>query len=337
LFRWIILPLLVLPLIGHASLHDSLSIDTSQSIFDILSQEEVLHISIKTDLNNLLVNKRSDKYQTANLYIPGQSAYPTRWNVNIKARGKHRRMTCDFPPMKIKFDKVELGNSNLSSTSTLKIVSHCSGQAENEELLLKEYLVYKMYNVLTPYSFRTQLIKINWEDTSGKYNIGVKWGFLIEHEDNIIERLACTSYDDRGAHHHQLNHQNAAIFYLFQYMVGNHDWALLTGQNICFIRSLDSGEELAIPYDFDFSMLVNAYYMVLDWELSGPNKRMYLGNLTDAENEETIELFQSKKKEIFDLIDSFKKLSKGSRQKATKYIESFYNSLDEPLRRQTNN
>ena len=198
---------------------------------------------------------------------------------------------------------------------------------------MKEYLAYKLYNIITPHSFRVQLVKINWVDKSGNHDIGEKWGFLIEDEDEVKERVQCEDYNEYGALHRQLNKTNAATVFLYQYMIGNHDWKVENGQNICLLSDPSSTDILALPYDFDFSILVSAYYATLPWKLPGQNKRMYLGSYNHAEHIQAVELFKSKKDEIISEIKSFEHLSRSSRQKIIRYIKSFYSSLNKPLRR----
>lgn len=304
-----------------------------QSIFDILSQEEVLHISIRTDLTNFLANRNTDDEQKALVEFASPQEYPSIWSVDISVRGKHRRKTCAFPPVKLKFDKDALKDANLKKYKSLKLVTHCDDRAEAQELLLKEYLVYKMYNILTPNSFRVQLVRVDWRDSSGKHNYGEKWGFIIEHKDELVKRLESKHHNDTGVFHHQLNRANAALAYMFQYMIGNHDWDLESGRNLTLIEEQATMDILAVPYDFDFSLLVDAYYVALDWPLSGDNRRVYLGNFSDEENASTIALFKEKKKEFIKLIKSFKHLSRDTRFEMSRYIKSYYASLGSPLQR----
>lgn len=326
---------IVFSLLGLISISDvsTCPINEDRSVFELFSQEDVLHLSIETDIGRFLENKNAEKEQKALIKIKGEQVFPTKWVVDLSARGKHRKMTCDFPPVKLKFKKSTLKKYNLKKFKTLKLVTHCGDRAEAQELLLKEFLTYKIYNLLTPHSFRVQLLKIDWQDSAEKYDIGEKWGFIIEHKDELAHRLECSEHDNAGVLHHQLNTSNASLTYMFQYLIGNHDWKLETGRNIKFIQHPPEDELLAVPYDFDFSLLVNAYYLSVDWKLKGPNKRVYLGNFSDVENESTISFFKSKKSDILSLIKSSKHLSRDSRFEMIKYIKSFYSSLSKPLQR----
>ena len=58
------------------------------------------------------------------------------------------------------------------------MVTHC--QYGNEDYLFKEYLIYKLYNVLTDNSFRVRLVKIEYINTHKKANPIKTYAFLIE-------------------------------------------------------------------------------------------------------------------------------------------------------------
>ncbi len=305
----------------------------SKSIFELLSGQEVLQMSITTDIHSLLKMKTIDTSAQALLKLTGDHNHTMDWNIKVSLRGKHRRRICDFPPLKFKFKKSDLRAHSLMPYNKLKLVTHCSEKAETKELLLKEYLAYKIFNILTPQSFRVQLVKIKWIDSSNTYDLGEKWAFLIEDEDEVMDRLGSESYEEHGAFHEHMDIENAAILYMFQYMIGNHDWKLANGQNLSLTRQASNKQLIGIPYDFDASVLVGAYYTRIPWKLGGPNKRLYLGSSNDAENKVAIKLFKSKKKEILSEIKSFDHLNRSTRLTVSKYIRSFYTHIGRPLRR----
>jgi hypothetical protein len=308
--------------------------EAPSSIFDRLSEQEVLEISVRTNVDKLLVNKKSASYQSAFIKFAESSDIDAEWRVSIRARGKYRKKVCDFPPLKIKFDHSVLGPENLKAYKSLKLVTHCGDRAETEELLHKEYLAYKIYNTITDQSLRVQLVKINWIDSKGNHEIGEKWGFLIENEDEMAERLGGGIYEEYGVQQADLNPQSAAQNSLFQYMIGNPDWNLESDKNINLIKSNTSREIMIVPYDFDFSGAVNASYAVTAFGLTSVQERIYLGESSTEEISEAVALFKSKKGEVLNQISSYEHLSRSGRNSIKKYIKSFYLSIDEPLKRQ---
>lgn len=304
----------------------------SMSIFDRLCEKEVLEISVKTNIEKLLANKKSSKYQGAYIRFTDADDDAAEWRVEIRARGKYRNRICAFPPLKVKFDHSVLGPEHLKAFKSLKLVTHCGDQAETEETLLKEYLAYKIYNTITDQSLRVQLVKINWIDSHGKHQIGEKWGFLIENKDEMAQRLGGGVYKEYGVQHDDINSQSAAQNSLFQYMIGNADWSLEKNKNIKLIKSNTTQDIAIIPYDFDFSGLVDATYARPESGLISVKERVYLGASTSEDIKEALELFELKKKDIIDLVSSFNYLSRSGRNDVKKYIRSFYSSIDEPMK-----
>ena len=304
------------------------------SIFDRLSEKEVLEISVRTDIDKLLVNKKSSSYQGAYIKFADSDDVDAEWRVEIRARGKYRNKVCDFPPLKVKFDHSVLGPENLKAFKSLKLVTHCGDQAETEELLLREYLAYKIYNTITDQSLRVQLVKINWIDSHEKHQIGEKWGFLIENNDEMAQRLGGGIYEEYGVEHDDLNSQSAAQNSLYQYMIGNADWNLQGNKNIYLMKSNTTRDIMIIPYDFDFSGMVDATYARAEYGLLSVQERIYLGESKSDEIGKALDLFKSKKKDIIDQVSSFNYLSRSGRNDLKKYIRSFYSSMDEPLKNQ---
>lgn len=302
------------------------------SIFDRLSEQEVLEITIRTDIDLLIDNKKSSSYHAAFINFGGSSDTLAEWRVELRSRGKNRNRVCDFPPLTLKFDHSVLGPENLKAYKTLKLVTHCCDRAETDELLQKEYLAYKFYNLITEQSFRVQLVRINWIDSGGKHQIGKKWGFFIENEEEMAQRLGGSIYDQYGVLQDEVNSMSAAQNSIFQYMIGNADWNLGFNKNIKLVKTNTSRDIIVVPYDFDFSGLVNAYFAVSEFGLNSIQERIYLGESKPEEINETFALFKSKKKDIMNLINTFDHISRSGRKDVRKYIQSFYSSLDEPIK-----
>jgi hypothetical protein len=54
---------------------------------------------------------------------------------------------------------------------------------------------------------------------------------------------------------------------LFQYAIGNTDWSVVHGHNVLLVES-EAGLVTPVPYDFDFSGLVDAAYATVSPQLS---------------------------------------------------------------------
>jgi hypothetical protein len=110
----------------------------------------------------------------------------------LKGRGNFRLRECYFPPLWIKIKKSESKGILFEGNKKLKLVLPCYTQRDNSDLILKEYLCYKLYEEITPYAFRTRLVNIDLTELRGKKEkkFQVK-GILIEDLDKVAKRMDC--------------------------------------------------------------------------------------------------------------------------------------------------
>ena len=116
---------------------------------------------------------------------------------------------------------------------------------------------------------------------------------------------------------------------VFQYMIGNSDWDFRGGRNVKLMKR--NGLYVMIPYDFDFSGLVDAAYALPNpnYSLVSVQERNYMGFEEDLDNlEETLAHFLTKEAVILQTIKKFKKLNWAGRQEAQVYINTFYKNIN---------
>src|SRR5262249_9487489 len=77
--------------------------------------------------------------------------------IQLSVRGNLRRKTCDFVPLRVVFTKEAKGTVFESRASGLKLVTHCHNSGEDEQYVLKEYLAYRIANLMPAPSFRPRL------------------------------------------------------------------------------------------------------------------------------------------------------------------------------------
>jgi len=202
--------------------------------------------------------------------------------------------------------------------------------------VLKEYLAYKIFNEITEESFQVQLLKITFKDTSTGSSFQ-QWGFLIEDTAEMRNRLGATkSEQKRGLTKEAFNQSCFYKTAVFQYMIGNSDWDINAGRNVKMI--VKNGKTLAIPYDFDFSGLVNADYAMpnSNYAMSSIKERVYMGFEADlAHLDPTLEFFKTKQTDIKNLVKNFKVLKMVDRMNVSHYLNSFYKKINDPIEYRT--
>ena len=252
--------------------------------------------------------------------------------IKVCARGVTRKKLCDFPPLKIRFSKKDLRSYDLEDFHTLKLVTHCLEEPGSEQLLFKEYLAYRLYNIITDKSFQVQLVKVKYVDSKNHHPPQDKYAFLIENHKEMADRIQGELIKEDNYQLKTIDEENYNQLTVFQYMVGNTDWNLSEQHNIKLVMPASKNVPYAIPYDFDYSGLVNAPY-------ARPYATLPIENVRDrffqwrGKNQEglqlTFELFLSKRNELLAACEEFKLLDEEVKTDVLNYLHSFFALLNE--------
>jgi len=270
---FVLLPLLLVPLV---------SLTATAQLFD---SDELLHLTLNTNLTKVLEDLGEEAvYHPASMIFPGDQGEATVFAVKIKTRGNSRQLNevCTFPPLFVKFQKERLEGTLFEGQHKLKLVTHCRYSQKYQQYLLKEYLVYKMYNVLTMSSFQVRLVEITYKDIAGRRKDSNRLGFFIEDVDDMAKREECRELNEEEFKNHPTVGKKILLSAMFEYMVGNSDWGLSNLHNIKMIIREGAKEPDAVPYDFDWSGFVNAPYAMphSQFGTTSVRDRVYQGFVT---------------------------------------------------------
>lgn len=315
-------------------------VDTTQIIsviseedWDLFGKDELVKLSLIFDIKSFLKPKNAGEYLDARLFIHMGNADTIEKKVRIKTRGNFRQQFCYFPPIKLNLKDTQFENEYLSQQTTLKFVTHCKNTSKFEGYLLREYLVYKLYNVLTDFSFRVRLIQMEYIDSEGSRKPLTQYGFLIEHLNSVAARNNAVRIDNEKLSQRLMDPLGISRAALFNYMIGNTDWSVtgLHNMKVIKVKDFQVKDPQPVPYDFDYSGMVNAEYAVPVEELGlkTVRDRLYRGIcLDDAINDATIRLFLEKKMQMYDVINDFEFLSKYDKKDMIEYLDGFFRILD---------
>jgi len=119
---------------------------------------------------------------------------------------------------------------------------------------------------------------------------------------------------------------------IFEYMIGNTDWGVSANHNTVLMQlAKDStAKPFVVPYDFDYSGLVNADYAVPSERLDIENvrQRLYRGYpRTLDEVNDALSIFKQQKENIYLLINKFELLTPKNRQEIIDYLDDFYKTI----------
>jgi hypothetical protein len=199
------------------------------SIFDELLREKAPDVELKLNFSTLLNSEPTEEYLTGELSYRLPGGAEVRRPVEVRVRGKFRRRVCQFPPLKLKFDKDVLRQAGLNPDyRSIKLVTHClDDRFAGKENLLREYLIYKLYSLVTEQSYRVQLVRLTYIDTHGERRKIRRYGFFIEDPDEMADRLGGRECEDcLNPLAEEIALKEATLMAAFQYMIGNADWLI---------------------------------------------------------------------------------------------------------------
>lgn len=297
----------------------------------LFAASDPIHIVIQAPLSGL-IHSRSDAVVQGTLTDPNGQALP----VALSVRGITRRATdvCDFPPLRVQFSPAPPPTSLFAGQKKLKLVTHCRNGASFQQYVLLEYSVYRMYNLLTPHSFRVRLANIDYLGADGRPIIS-RVGYFLEDLSDLAKRNGMKeTHAPTMIPETDLNPTDAARYALLQHMISNHDWSMRAGpagRNCChnaeLIGPLGPGTTIPVPYDFDFSGFVNAPYATTPEQLhiSSVRERVYRGYCID--NSQVIEVARQMREarpQMIAAVTSTPGLDPNTANKAISFLDGFF-------------
>jgi len=315
---------------GNDSCSKSIAVGDSMDFF---SSDEPLQMSLSFDMRRFLKTKSKPEYFDAAVILADSGKEAIEGRIKIKARGKMRRDYCHFPPVMLKFPKND--SSGIPFRGKLKMVLPCMPTTNYEDYVLKEYLIYRMFNHVTPYSLRSRLIKITLIDSNKPDKSYSAYAFLIENEKSLAERNGAVLINNGNLGQRNMNSDDMTRVAVFNYMIGNTDWSVPMQHNIKILKSIQVMADKGIPlvYDFDYAGLVSPPYAAPATELpiKDVKERYYLGLCDNhTELESIIDEFGGLKEKFLATVDDFEYLGEPEKKSIELYINSFYKMYRNP-------
>ncbi|MBA2467183.1 MAG: hypothetical protein H0V46_06220 [Sphingomonas sp.] len=301
----------------------------------LFASDPPLRLIINAPLRSIAGGPRDRGSAHAGTLSNGAETLPVRVAPRGLTRRKHE--TCDFPPLRVTFDQKPTATSVFAGQKSLKLVTHCKSESRFQRHTLLEYATYRLYNVLSPASFRARLAYIDYRDNGRPFVSRV--GFFIEDVDDVAKRNGMKEVNAGPRLPLQaVDTAAAARVALFEYMVSNLDWSISAGpggDNCChnvkpISRSGAAVAYIPVPYDFDYSGLVNAPYAVPPNGFpDGPvTRRIYRGYCAhNAQALAAAALFRAQRGPMLAALAAVPGLESGSKDKAANYLRSFFDQI----------
>lgn len=295
------------------------------SAFSLFASDSIVEIHLTLDMHALMKSKFDEKNFPASLRVMHSASDSTNYEVDVRCRGNIRKETCYFPSLRVKFDKADF------TYNKLKWVNVCDNSTD-DVFLFKEYIAYKMYNVVSDKSFRVQLITVRYEDTGAKEKTVETYAFVLQNADELAADHGGRVHEPTVLKEKLLNPDELAVFSFFQYMIGNTDWAFGNRHNVETYTDPVTNSVIPVAYDFDYSGFVNTNY-------STPHPTMPITHVTTRHNksvclsvdacEKARILFLERKDQILECCNAFDLLEGKSRRRAIEYVEGFFKIIED--------
>lgn len=285
-------------------------------------------------MQELLKDRGNDpQYHTLSLTYKNDNGSTVTLPVKVKARGHFRKLkeNCKYPPLLLNFSKETTENTLFDNQNKLKLVTPCQG----DKYVIYEYLVYKIYNLISPMSFNVRLVKMTFENLNGKGKSSEPlYGLLIEDEEKMAQRNNMVAIDKTMVRPEQTQPKEFLTMAVFEYLIGNTDWSVQYRQNIKLIAQDSLARPYAVPYDFDHAGLVSAPYAKPAEQLllSSTRERRYRGYCVQDMKyfDEALAQFNDRRDEIYKLFTDNALLDAGYIKSTSRFLDDFYETINDP-------
>lgn len=317
------LNLITIALLLSATVTAGMTTDT------LFHSDDVLNIQIRTNFTEILAGRTSEPIEYEGvLIIRNMNGSENRLSARISSRGNFRRDpgNCSFPPLKIDLRKKETENTLFQGQNELKLVTPC----EDETDVLEEYLVYRMYGIVTDKSLRVRLASIEYFDTGKNKKLFERYSFFLEDKDLAASRMEAVE-TKRFLTPFDLEVESFNKLAVFQYMIGNKDWYVTSKKNLILMQPLDSTQmPFAVPYDFDFAGFVNAdYTRPVNVPLEYLHTRRIFKGVCAGEETlyRALNLYREQRSDFEKIIDEMKLLPRYNRYLGREYLGEFFTMI----------
>ncbi len=307
--------------------------DTASPRTDPLFQSsERLVLSFTADFGALAKDRGTEKHDYPGvLSFVSPSGDSVTLNVKVHTRGHYRLKICQYPPLKIDFDRDQVAGTVFAHQKSLKLVGECRGGHTYENYLLEEQLIYRTYNLLTDMSFRVRLAQITYLDAKQKHGPDTRYAFFLEDDDHMAKRSRKTVFA-HPVNQAETDPAQMGLFAVFQYMIGNTDWAVSALHNVVLIWD-SSGVMYPVPYDFDWSGVIWPPYAAPDPSLNLRTVRERTFRNAECFTPETLAplfaRFNAQKDTIYALYRAQQGLEPKRVKQALDYYDDFYHTIND--------
>lgn len=302
----------------------------------LFGPDRVLEITIRGPLNKLARSTEPSTEFAGRFELGDGTTIP----IVFSKYGVSRLEECALPLFKFEINEEHARGTPFEGHRTVRLVTPCHPGSAWDRYILLEYLAYRCYTVIAEPALRARLASARFLDSDRPAFEDTGLSFFVEDIEAAAERYGMEWLDFEAQPVVGFDPPQLALLTLFQYMVGNTDWSVVAGaegerccHNMAVLGSEGERLKTLLPFDFDYSGLVNAPY-------ARPNQRLPIHRVTQrwyrgfcASNEfvpAALDIFNKKRPELERLFKDDELPDPKARKRAWKYIDEFYKTINNP-------
>ncbi len=324
-----------------------LIVASTPSFAGLFDSEELLKVTIEGDLSKSWSerDRKLRKYHPAVLTINSDEEVQLQMKVRGHRRGGNYENeqgqevpVCDFPPLKI---KALTENEYFPKGKSFKLVSHCNdlentvskdtfirGLRGGENYLLREYIAYKVQNIITPISYRVRLLQIRYVDSSGVVPEVVRYGIILEKSKSLAKRNGLKYLGDQEEIDlSKINPEHGIKLSYFQKLIGNTDYDLSkkTFHNVKLFKDKNN-KIIPLAYDFNQTEIADLSRFEIPGRFSSHRRLSCAGSSESLFRKEAMRIL-TLKNEVFNRVKEDEFLSWEDKAFILYYINSRFNEI----------
>ena len=313
-----------------------------QAGYPLFEDQTTLEIIIEMPMKTI-VNDAEDRPEVPGVLRYTDGGSEVALDFTMSTRGNSRLRTCRFPPLSLNLKKKQVEGTLFEGQNKLKIVTRCKASKVYERYLFQEFGIYGGFNLLTDKSIRARLLSITFRDSKGERKDDVQPAFFLESDNEVAKRLSMEPIKSPTINPAQLDSKHTSVLTLYQYLIANTDWSIIKGPGsdpCChngkvIITPGTINGWIVLPYDFDQAGLIHTSYSIPADGLGirSVRQRLFRGRCLNLNHlDESIAKFNELRLQIEEALNPLQ-INARSRKSALKYINTFYEIINDPKKR----
>jgi hypothetical protein len=205
---------------------------------------------------------------------------------------------------------------------------------QGDEYVVREWMVYKLYELITAKSFKARLVSVEFEDTKKSKTAAPFYGILLEDEQQMATRNRNVLLKNK-LQPQQTDPTCFLTMAVFEYCIGNTDWSVQYLQNIKLLAADSNSIPITVPYDFDHAGVVSAPYAkpAEELEMRSVLERRYRGYcVPDMKRfDSVVSLYNQLRPSIYYLYSNCSLLEAKYIKTTLAYFDEFYQTINDPV------